>query len=521
MNESADSKMEIPRDGGAPEWLSRRGFLIAMIGFVMSEAALSFTTIPDRARHCASITILTALCWTLEAMPLGAASLLPLALFPLFGVLPAGRAATTYFDDINFLFLGGMIVGASLERWNLHRRIALSVVKVIGTSPRKIILGFLLGTAFISMWISNTATAVMMFPIALAVVETAGLSKNDPGHRAFACSLLLVIAYGANIGGIGTPIGTGPNFAFYKQFNGTANLNEFAAPAFANWMMAMAPLLFITGLIGWWLVTRVVVRVPREIPKLTESFEKASALGPWTKAEARTAILFFVAVALWIGRTLPVNRHEYGWLQFFPENYYSGVTLDGAITSSTVAILIAIIAFVTPAGDAANSKLVDASAIRNIPWDMLLLLGGGFAIADAFQETKLSQWMSGALAPALGGASPWILIIAFSTFVTFLSEVTSNTATSLIMLPIAAEIGRASGVDPRLPAISVTLAASLAFMLPIGTPPNAIVFSSGRIPMFTMIRAGFLLNLASILLSTIFVLFVIAPIFGIRSGVAQ
>lgn len=508
---------EIPQDGGAPAWLSRRGVWIAVIAFVICEIALSFTTIPPRARHCASITILTALCWTLEAMPLGAASLIPLALFPLTGVLPATRAAFTYFDDINFLFLGGMILGTALERWSLHRRIAISVVRVIGTSPRRIILGFLAGTAFLSMWISNTATAVMMFPIALAVLDAAGLSRDDAGHRAFSSSLLLMVAWGANIGGIGTPIGTGPNFAFLGQFNGSSALHSFSPPSFLIWMKAMVPLLLIVCLAGWWIATRVTIRVPRELPKLTESFDRTAKLGPWTTPEVRVAALFFAAVALWIGRTLPFEGVEYGWLRWLPPDLFPGVKMESAISNSTIAILVAIVAFIVPAGDARGQKLVDASAIRAIPWDMLLLLGGGFAIADAFQESKLSAWLTARLAPALGGGEigAVVMILFISTFVTFLSEVTSNTATALVMLPIAADFGRAAGVDPRLPALSVALASSLAFMLPIGTPPNAIVYSSGRIPMLTMIRSGFLLNLVSIGFSTAILFLWIAPAMGI------
>ncbi|MFN0205594.1 MAG: SLC13 family permease [Planctomycetota bacterium] len=515
-----DNLTEVSQDGsGAPPWLSRRGIWIALIGFVASEILLQWTAMPAAARHCASITILTGLCWTLEAIPIGAASLIPLALFPLFGVLPATTAAFTYFDDINFLFLGGMAIGAALERWNLHRRVALGVVRAIGTGPRTIVLGFLLGTAVVSMWVSNTATAVMMYPIAVAILETGNIGKQNPGERAFATALLLSVAYGANIGGVGTPIGTGPNFAFFGQFNSGKSLASFEAPAFPIWIAGMLPLLLLTGFAGWLLLTRVVLRVPREIPRLTESFKESSQIGKWTVPEIRTAILFGIAIILWIARTLPFGGKEYGWLQFFPEQPFAGIDRENAITNSTIAIGIMIIAFLIPAGDKSNSKLLDASAIRKIPWDMLLLLGGGFAIAKGFSDSRLSAWLGDALAPAAGSGSGLLHAIlvttALSAFVTFLSEVTSNTATSLVMLPIAAELGRGAGIDPRLLALSVTMAASLAFMLPIGTPPNAIVFASGRIKMLDMIRAGFLLNMVAIVLSTALLFIWIAPIFNI------
>lgn len=512
------------RTPGAP---GLRVVVLSIAGFLLTEILLTFTTIPAAARHCASITFFTALCWSLEVIPLGAASLIPLALFPLFGVLPATTVAFTYFDDINFLFLGGMVLGAALERWNLHRRIALSVVKRIGTSPRGIILGFLLGTAFLSMWISNTATAVMMYPIARAVIETASIQTTDRGETSFAAGLLLAVAYGANMGGIGTPIGTGPNFAFFGQFysSGTASapLAGFNPPAFPVWIAAMAPILLISCLAGWWTVTRLTGRVPAAIPRLREAFSNATTLGPWTRPEARIAVLFGIAVLLWVFRSLPIGGRELGWIQLFPESLFTDVRREEAITSSTVAVGFAILAFFIPAGDGRGSRLVDASAIRAMPWDMLLLLGGGFAIAKAFSVSGLSASLARALGEQTselhgGVGGVWIICLLLSVFVTFLSEVTSNTATALVMLPIAAGLGHACGVDPRLPALSVTLASSLAFMLPIGTPPNAIVFSSGRIPMGHMLRSGFLLNLVCIVVSTVFLFLWVAPLLGIPTG---
>jgi sodium-dependent dicarboxylate transporter 2/3/5 len=512
-------EQEGPSDRGTP---NRRAIWIALAAFAAAEVLLRRTSMPEAARHCAAITIFTGLCWTFEAMPLGAASLIPLALFPLFGVLPATTVAFTYFDDINFLFLGGMAIGAALERWNLHRRVALYVVNAIGTSPRRIILGFLFGTAAVSMWVSNTATAVMMYPIALAVIDAAGISRSDEGERGFACALLLVVAYGSNIGGIGTPIGTGPNFAFFGQFSSGKPLGDFAAPQFPLWIAGMLPLLIITCFVGWWLVTRVVVRVPRELPRVSESFSRISNPGPWTVPEIRTAIVFGCAIVLWVTRTLPFGGHEYGWLQWFPKSLFAKVDIDSAISNSTVAVFVAVIAFLVPAGDGRGSRLLDASAIRNIPWDMLLLLGGGFAIARGFTESRLSEWLGATIAPTIGEGSgvgrALLVTLVLSTFVTFLSEVTSNTATSLVMLPIAAELGRLTGVDPRLLALSVTLASSLAFMLPIGTPPNAIVFASGRIPMLTMVKSGFLINIASIALSTASVFLWTAPVMQIPTG---
>ena len=508
-------------DGGVPRALSRNGVWIAALGFLATELLLASTALPTKGRHTAAITVATALCWTLEAIPLGAASLLPLALFPLFGVLSAQTAAAAYFDDINFLFLGGMVLGHCLEQWQLHRRIALGVVRVIGTSPRRIVLGFLLGTAFVSMWISNTATAVMMAPIALAVIEAGGIGRENPGERAFAAALLLVVAYGSNIGGIGTPIGTGPNFAFAGQFGPNGALAGASQPNFPQWMLGMVPLLLLMCLATWLVLTRGVVRVPRALPRLTESFRSAANLGPWSRAEVRVGLLFLLAVLLWVFRTIPIDGVEYGWLRFFPEDFVAGARRDDAISNSTVAIAMAFLAFLIPAGDGSGRRIAGAPALQSIPWDMLLLLGGGFAIAKAFTASKLSEWLGAEMGPWLGGGSARAVtvVLGLSIFVTFLSEVTSNTATALVMLPIAANVGRACGIDPRLPAVSVTLASSLAFMLPIGTPPNAIVFASRRIPMLTMVTGGFFLNWIAIGLSTAAVFLWIAPVFGIPTGV--
>lgn len=489
-------------DEPAIPFLARRGLAAALAGFVVTEVLTSFTSMPVSARHAAAVTVATAICWVLDAMPLGAASLIPLALFPILGVLPATTVATTYFDDVNFLFLGGMVLGAGVERWNLHRRIALGVVRLIGTSPRRLVLGFLVGTAFVSMWISNTATAVMMYPIALAVVEAAGLDVKDAGHRSFAAALLIVVAYGANIGGLATPIGTGPNIVMLSQFSSGRPLGELPPPTFLGWMVGMVPIAAAACLVAWVLVTRIAIRVPARMERLEETFVAQVQPRPWTRPEVRIGLLFLVAVVLWVTRTLRFEGIEYGWLRFFPEDLGRGIKLEDAITNTTVAVLFCVFAFALPAGDAEGSRLVDARAIRNVPWEMLLLLGAGSAIAASFRETRLSEWFGQALAPAASQWSALAIVAGTSLFVTFLSEVTSNTATAQVMIPLSVEIGRAAGIDPRLPALSVTLAASLAFMLPIGTPPNAIVFSSGRIPMTIMVRSGLVLNLCCVVLST-------------------
>ncbi len=515
MSDPRSGAQEHGADGGGSGGARLAAPLLA---FAAVEIAASFTTLSPQARHAASVTVATAVCWVLGSIPLGAASLLPLGLFPLLGVLPARTVAATYFDDVNFLFLGGMVLGSAIERWGLHRRISLGIVRAIGTSPRRIVLGFLVGTAFVSCWISNTATAVMMFPIAVATLEAGGIGRESPSHRAFGTALLLAIAYGANIGGIGTPIGTGPNFAFFGQFARGAPLGEWAAPSFLVWMAGVIPFVVMLCLVVWLVLTRVSFRVPSTLPGLSESFAAQTGRRPWSVPEIRVGLLFGLAVALWAGRSLLLGGEEWGWLRFFPEKLFADVPRAQAVSNSTVAIVLALLAFAIPAGDGRGSRLVGGDSLKDLPWDMLLLLGGGFAIARAFGDTGLSEWIGAQLGPGIGGWSPVLVVAAFCTIVTFLSEVTSNTATALVMLPIAADVGRSAGIDPRLPALAVTLSASLAFMLPIGTPPNAVVFSAGRIRMGAMARAGFLLNLLAVVLSTAVIFLWAAPILGIPTG---
>lgn len=505
------------RGRGDRPFVSRHGAFAALAAFAAVELAFLGSSLDVKARHTAAVTAATAVCWTLEAMPLGAASLLPFALLPLLGVLPAEAVAAAYFDDTNFLFLGGMILGHALERWKLHRRLATNVVKLIGTSPRRLVLGFLLGTAFTSLWVSNTATAVMMAPIALAVLDTSGVGREEPGERAFGAALLLTVAYGSNIGGIGTPIGTGPNFAFFGQFSGGGAAEGLQAPSFLGWTAAMVPVVLALCLVAWVVLTRVTLRVPAELPKIGEGFRQVASLGPWSRPEVRIGIVFLAAVVLWITRSLRIGGEEFGWLRFLPRDLFGSVPRENAITNSTIAVAVALVAFVVPAGDGTGERLAGADAIRAVPWDMLLLLGGGFAIARAFTASKLSDALGAELGPLLGGAraGPLPLVVGLCLFVTFLSEVTSNTATALVMLPIAANLGRAAGVDPRVPMIAVALSASLAFMLPIGTPPNAIAFASRRIPMPAMVLAGLAVNGAAVLVSTAAILGWICPMLGI------
>lgn len=506
---------EATSEGGVSARFSRIGLAAAAAAFAAAEIGLAGTSMPATARHAAAVTVATAVCWTLEAMPLGATSLLPLALFPVLGVIPARTAAETYFDDVNFLFLGGMLLGAGIERWGLHRRLALSVVRVIGTSPRRVVLGFLAGTAFLSIWISNTATAVMMAPIALAVLETGGVDRRERPSRAFGAALMLAVAYGANIGGIGSPIGTGPNMALLGQFAPKSALAGFAPPSFLAWMAGMVPLLAVVLLVTWLVLTRVAIRVPGELPSLAAAFRERTRPGPWSSPERRIGLLFLAAVVLWITRSIPVEGREWGWIRIFPEDLFPGVERSRAVTDSTVAVVAALVAFALPAGSGDGRRLIDAASLRSIPWDMLLLLGGGFAIAKAFTASGLSEWLGASLGPAMRGLGAVAIVGGISLVVTFLSEVTSNTATALVMLPVSAEIGRACGIDPRLPAIAVCLASSLAYMLPIGTPPNAIVFASRRIEMREMLVAGLLLNLLSVALATLFVFLWIAPTWGV------
>jgi len=468
-------------------------------------ALLPFEGLTPAARITLAVTAWMAAWWILEAVPISATALLPLAAFPLCGVLTAEQASTAYGNETIYLFLGGMLLAQSMERSGLHRRIALTVIRMTGSSSRALVFGFLFATALVSMWVSNTAATVMVLPVALATMgtvlgeaATSGDAKERNPHRVrFATALLLAIAYGANAGGMGTLIGTAPNVVFAGM---VSRLYPDAPPVdFFSWFKIGFPIVLVLVPLAGLLLTRVVLRWDDK--ELVLNFgtvrEEIARLGPMRPDERRTMIVFFVTAFLWILRsdlqlglfTIP------GWSRLLGEPTW--------VKDSTVAIAAALTLFVLPSGVERGRALLEGDWYKRVPWSVLLLLGGGFALASAFQESGLSSWLGGQLA-GVAGLPPLAIVFLVALSVSFLTEVASNTAATTVLLPVLAAAAVPLGCHPFALMLPCTFAASCAFMLPAATPPNAIVFSAGLLHVRDMARAGFWVNLAGVVVIVAF-----------------
>ncbi|MBI9091078.1 MAG: SLC13/DASS family transporter [Desulfobacterium sp.] len=444
----------------------------------------------------AAVAVLMAVMWVTEAIPLAATSLFPIILYPLLGIMKGKTAAGVYFNSTIFLFMGGFLIALAMEKWNLHKRIALFTVKTIGGGPSRIIFGFMLASAFLSMWISNTATAVMMLPIGLSIILKMEEQFGEDTTKTFAIPLLLGIAYAASMGGAATLVGTPPNLVLSRTFE---QLFPAAPPiSFGTWMLMALPLTIVMIAIIWFLLTQVFYRTPAHVtidPTVVEKEYKA--LGPISPEEKKVLMVFALTAFLWIFRkNLNLGFAVVpGWASMLP---FPGLVDDG-----TVAIAMSMILFFLPVTrkESTSATILDSEVFTKLPWGIILLFGGGFALAKGFQLSGLSVFIGGKL-QILEGTSPVVMITSICTTLTFLTELTSNTATTQMILPILSSMAVAMKINPLMLLIPATLSASCAFMMPIATPPNAIVFSSGRIRMFDMVKAGILINFIGILVIT-------------------
>lgn len=429
-----------------------------------------------------------------------ATGLLPLALFPLLGAVDIGTASAPYANPLIFLFMGGFMIALAMQRWGLHTRIALSLLSVTGTRARNLIGGFMLATALLSMWVSNTATTMMMLPIAISVLALLKADQDDiralPG---FNTALVLAIAYGANIGGLGTLIGTPPNALLAAYFDQTYGITI----GFAEWMIVGLPLSFSLLLITWLLLTRVLYPIPNlEVEGAATILDDArSKLGPVSHPERIVAIGFGTAAFLWVFR--PVLSDLLPWL---------------TLSDAGIAMIVALLLFLVPSGEKPGDGVLNWEWASRLPWGVLLLFGGGLSLAGAAGASGLSTWIGNGMA-GWDGLPTLVLLVAVVAAVIFLTEVTSNTATTATLLPLLAAAAIAVGENPLLLCIPAALAASCAFMLPPATPPNAIVFGSGQVTIPQMARAGIWLNLVSIGVIVAVSYLVAAPVFGIEPGV--
>jgi solute carrier family 13 (sodium-dependent dicarboxylate transporter), member 2/3/5 len=455
---------------------------------------------PEGWRTAAVVTLM-ATWWMTEAIPISATALLPLVLFPLLGVETITATAAPYAHPMIFLFMGGFIIALGMQRWNLHRRIALNIIRAIGTRPHGIIGGFMVSSAVLSMWVSNTATAMMMLPIAISVIElvrrSADGSEGARQARNFAIALMLGIAYASSIGGLGTLVGTPTNALLVGFMNESYGVQI----SFVQWMTIGLPMVVIGVPVAHVILTRVAYPLRmRALPGGREYVDaELVSLGRMTRPEMIVAAVFALVASLWVFQPLL-------------SGYVPGLSDAG------IAIFGALLLFLLPVDLRRGLFIMDWKHAERLPWGVLILFGGGLTIAGSIQRTGLAQWIGGFFA----GVDAWpvfLLIIAVSAMILLLTELTSNSATAATFLPIMASIAVAIGENPLLLAIPVTIAASCAFMLPVATPPNAIVYGSGMLTIPQMARAGIFLNVVFIGIIGILTYTVFALLLGVEIGV--
>ena len=471
------------------------GLLLGPLVFAVMLLSPTPEGMSPEGQSAAAVTLLMAILWITEAIPIPATALIPIALFPLLGIMPTAKVTTAYGNHLIYLFMGGFLIAMAIERWHLHKRIALHTIRIVGMTPDRVLLGFMLATAFLSCWISNTATAMLMVTIGMAVLRQ--LTVDGPDNEGaqlqpsnFGIALMLGIAYSASIGGVATLIGTPPN----AILAGVVEKQLGYRISFAEWMTFAAPLSIIMLFITWWFLTRVAFRQTmagslqggREVIR-----QQLDQLGPMSTQEKRVLMIFMLVVVLWLTR-----------------GFYSEIPALSLVTDSSVAILGALLLFVVPADLKKGQFLLDWQTAVRIPWDIIVLFGGGFALASGFAESGLTEWLGQQL-NLLHGAGLVILVFVLVLLVIFMTEVTSNTATASLLLPITAGFAIAAEQPPLALMASAALAASFAFMLPVATPPNAIVFASRQVSIPQMAKVGFWLNLIGAVMITGFVSWVL------------
>ncbi|WP_108446470.1 SLC13 family permease [Halomonas denitrificans] len=471
-----------------PALSARIGLWLGPLWVVLTLLAPAPTGMSDPAWACVGLALLMATWWSTEAIPIPATSLLPLALVPALGIGEMQETAASYANPIIYLFLGGFLLGIAMQRWALHRRIALHVLRVVGHQPRRQIGGFMLATGFLSMWVSNTATAIMMLPIGMSVVSL--LDDADPAElNRYATALLLAIAYSASIGGVATLIGTPPNalLAGYLAEDRGIDLG------FAQWMMIGLPISAAMMVSAWWWLTRRGFDLQVGDDSAGMVRDELAALGRIGAPERRVGAIFLLAAVTWMLRPL-LNDAGLDWL-----------------SDTGIAIIAGIALFLVPAGNGDGERLMDWDAAKELPWGILLLFGGGLALAGAISRSGLAEWIAQQL--GIFGAFPLLAMVGVVVLVIiFLTEVTSNTATAAAFLPLLGALALSLDISPLLITVPAAIAASCAFMMPVATPPNAIVFATGRMKIQSMIRAGFMLNLISTLVVTLIAYFLIVSL---------
>ncbi|MDP6345654.1 MAG: DASS family sodium-coupled anion symporter [Alphaproteobacteria bacterium] len=469
---------EAPDDQPTPGQRARRiGLALGPLVLLSMLLAPAPDGMAPMAWRVAAVGLMMAIWWATEAIPVPATALLPLALFPLLDAGGIRQSAAPYANPLIFLFLGGFLIAFAMQRWGLHRRIALNIVGRVGTRPAHLVAGFMAATAFLSMWISNTATTMMMLPIAASVIGTITPEALDQRHRNLGIALMLGLAYAASIGGIGTLIGTPPN-ALLAAFM-AENFNTDIG--FARWLLLGLPLVLVMLPLSWLVLTRLAYPLHDHAVADTASITVERAkLGPLRGPEGRVAAVAVLTALLWITRPL---------LEDLP--YLDGLSDPG------IAVACGLLLFVIPAGGGREGFLMDWRAAQGLPWGTLILFGGGLSLAAAVSRSGLADWIGHGL--EVFGQWPHLAVIALvAAVIILLTELTSNTATTAAFLPVVAALATATGHGPMALVVPAAMAASCAFMLPVATPPNAIVYGAGLVSVPQMVRAGVWLNLIGV-----------------------
>lgn len=496
------------------KYLLKRQTIGLIVGPLLGLIILFFTDLSPGnplVTRTAAVVVVMSVWWISEAIPIPATALLPVALFPLLGIMNGKDVAGMYFNNVIFLFIGGFIMALAMQRWNLHRRIALRIILFIGVSPKKILLGFMVATAFLSMWISNTAAAMMMIPIAMAVIAKLKDNFDRQIVSRFSVALLIGIAYAASIGGMATLIGTPPNLAFLRIFQ--IYFPDAPEITFADWFIFALPFAIVFLGVGWLLL--IFLFAPRKVTFKAdrEIFEIEYARLKGCSYEEKMVLVLFSAMALlWLFRS-NINLGNLiipGWTTVFPDAAF--------IDDGTVAIVIALMLFIIPSRTERSERLMNWKTANQLHWGIVILFGGGFALAAGFEQSGLSVWIGEQLA-GLSSLPPVLIVLSVCLMLTFMTELTSNTATTQMVLPILASLAVAININPLLLMIPATLSASCAFMLPVATPPNAIIFGTGQVNMQDMIRSGILLNLIGAVLITIYIYLIGTAIFDINLNI--
>lgn len=470
------------------------GVAIALFIYLVNPFGVSTVGLKPLALAALMITW-----WVTEALPLPVVALLPLIFLPVLGISKLDDAAAPYANPVIFLFMGGFMLGLAIEKWNLHRRIALNIVRITGTSGDKIVLGFILSTGLLSMWLSNTATTMMMFPIALSVIHVIKENHYGKGNvRNFSLTIMLAIAYASNFGGIATIIGTPPNVAYVSYIR-----EKYAYDAdFLDWLLICAPIALLLLLSLYWVMVKWLFpnRIQSDTATRQLINEEIRKLGPLSAAERRVLIIFMGTALLWIFRS-PINKLQ------------SVIALDDTI----IAVMCAVALFICPSGEkdpARNDGLLVWNDTHKMAWGILLLFGGGISLANSLEKAGLIQQLGEWLAQFSGNG--FLLVVLITVVSIFISEVMSNVAQVIVFAPVVSALADSIGVDPLLLGLPMTLAASCASMLPMGTPPNAIVFGSGHIQFRQMVKAGFVMNIIAVILIVLFCWFVLPVLMKVR-----